>query len=63
MSEIKLKPCPFCGSEDVVIVKPINLGKIGKALLCNKCNTRVGFPMAYDDLMAMDAWNRRATNE
>lgn len=61
----KLKPCPFCGSKNVEIFEPVNKNKnvVGRAVMCNECGTRVGFPLAYDDLMATEAWNRRTKNE
>lgn len=59
----QLKPCPFCGSKDVDIFAPVNKDTIGRAVHCNSCNTRVGFPNAYDEIQATEYWNRRAENE
>ena len=60
----KLKPCPFCGSKDVEVFEPDNKETtVGRAVICNNCDTRVGFPTAFDELIAMDLWNRRADND
>lgn len=58
----ELLPCPFCGGKDLDIFIPVNKGTIGRAVLCNSCNTRVGFPMAYDEIQAAEYWNRRVDN-
>ena len=64
MSEIKLKPCPFCGSDDV----QINKGAMwGHAVHCNHCGADVIFwgllhcdnpNYDYSDELASN-WNRR----
>ena len=59
----KLKPCPFCGSKDVEIFEPIPKNAVGRAIVCKNCNVRVGFPTAYDDVMAAEEWNRRVDND
>ena len=53
----ELKPCPFCGSEDVVK----NLGiSLVWTVGCNKCGCRTAeYFLAID---AVDSWNRRANN-
>lgn len=58
----ELKPCPFCGSKNLDIFIPVNKGTIGRAVHCNNCNARVGFPMAYDEIHAAEFWNRRVDN-
>lgn len=65
MSEIKLKPCPFCGGE--AILKRDRIG-----LYCVKC-TNCGCMTTYQfdfgegeetsKRKAADVWNRRADNE
>jgi len=61
MSEIKLKPCPFCGSEAAIQDK--DHGQ--KAVNCNNiivCGAESGW--AYTEEAAAEKWNRRAdTNE
>lgn len=50
MSE-ELKPCPFCGSENVRF-------KSGEhAVVCSRCKAR-GSIAPYED-MSLDMWNRR----
>ena len=50
----KLKPCPFCGCKDVMIIHPPHRGA---CIICECCFLTVsGIP---EDLL-VDAWNRRA---
>ena len=51
----KLKPCPFCGSEDV------ELKRYGKlfGVECNHCYQPSWTYYVYKD-KAIEAWNRRA---
>ena len=68
MADIKLKPCPFCGSTKVEIFEPVNSihikplqgGKIGRAIICNDCDVRISFPQAYDEVHAAEFWNTRS---
>lgn len=64
MKEIKLKPCPFCGGEAVLItesVKEYNSYVPGANVKCRACGCNTG---AYIDFTAprsaINAWNRRA---
>lgn len=61
MSEIKLKPCPFCGGEAKVGYAINDYNRWGVS--CNTCGcvVEVGFG-DYEDTMeeAVKAWNRRA---
>ena len=63
MSELKLKPCPFCGAEaehfkDACFVgetgKPV--GKIKHFVWCTECSALVSGGTEQE---AYDAWNRR----
>lgn len=50
--KMKLKPCPFCGSEDVEVI-----GKYNFFVSCNYCNSDSG---VYETKRkAENAWNRR----
>lgn len=56
MSEIKLKPCPFCGSK----VKKVSLPFLGTQMfICKRCGADVCFNGAEYGQKAVDAWNRR----
>lgn len=58
MSEIKLKPCPFCGSkaELLMLIVP---GKMTKwAVRCTTCYENNGTFVSDHD--AVEAWNKRA---
>lgn len=69
MSEIKLKPCPFCGGK--ARIKPLmysGKGPVsavsGKVIECTQCYVSAAISWAIDDTQAAEAWNRRAdTNE
>ena len=63
MSE--LKPCPFCGKENIAIVPTKDLGidgEFGYFACCNAqrdgCGACSGWSASEDE--AIDAWNRRA---
>lgn len=53
MSE--LKPCPFCGGEQVTTKK----GKYMWWCKCEKCNAESGVRSKKEE--AIEAWNRRTT--
>ena len=52
MSEIKLKPCPFCGGEAKIIS---GYGKY--AITCKGCDAMS--PNTYTEIDAAKAWNKR----
>ena len=59
MSE--LKPCPFCGSDDVALDEfayRIGDGEWESKVICYECHANTGF---YTKQEAVEAWNRRAT--
>ena len=63
MSEIKLKPCPFCGGEAHIDCFPGLDRPYFPACnneMCIACDTIVTFLTKKD---AAEAWNRRADNE
>ncbi len=51
--EIKLKPCPFCGGNDVVAEETYTSGYVR----CRGCGAEGGFRYSHDEAVA--AWNRR----
>ena len=51
--EIKLKPCPFCGGNDVVAEETYMSGYVR----CRGCGAEGGFRYSHDEAVA--AWNRR----
>lgn len=59
MSEIKLKPCPFCGSTDIKLWK--GLGEVSGT--CRKCGAHSGYAIGKTKEDAAEAWNRRADTE
>ena len=77
MSEIKLKPCPFCGTEPYTAIVGSDDEKMKIYIQCNDldCGTKIEFTIKaervyldFDDVMdgiskAVEVWNRRADNE
>ncbi len=63
MSEIKLKPCPFCGGE----VKLDHVDNEFYMVCCDNCSSATSFGYTYKDGTARDAtraetvkaWNKR----
>lgn len=53
---MELKPCPFCGSENVNIDADID--DYWYWVYCQECETRG--PISTVGLDAIEAWNRRA---
>lgn len=55
-----LKPCPFCGSEDVKIIEHIFKGvKNTYGAKCFSCKAQSD-QFFEDGINAIEAWNRRA---
>lgn len=51
----KLKPCPFCGSTNLIVVKE---GPLSKWAACMGCNAQG--PVEFgDEEQAISSWNRR----
>ena len=55
-SETTLRPCPFCGSQEVHMFKSRTLG--GWAIECDGCMTVV-LPHAESGHQATNEWNKR----
>lgn len=65
MNEFKLKPCPFCGSADVLPVNKRVRRHRRTAysywyVFCRKCKRKGG--LASSVLEAREIWNRRSDN-
>lgn len=59
MTETKLKPCPFCGSENVWIAENrMDYLFIGYSVHCNGCGVETSYTKDKDK--AIERWNRRA---
>ena len=52
MSEIKLKPCPFCGGEPMMVVRGD-----GCWVRCLQCGTETRYFLS--ERAAAEAWDRR----
>lgn len=61
MMNIELKPCPFCGSDNVKINYPVYYSGEVCNVQCYDCNcTTAAF---YSPEKASEAWNRREGDE
>ena len=58
MSEIKLKPCPFCGYEAIMLQVESNL----YAVTCKDVNCAATGGVMTSEIDAAEVWNRRADN-
>lgn len=56
MTDVELKPCPFCGSEAKV---KFILGR--EAVVCQGCNAEMFGTYSPIDVL-VEMWNRRAEN-
>lgn len=52
----KLKPCPFCGGEEIEKLPCID----GILLHCNYCEADVSFRDDLEESQAVTMWNNRA---
>ena len=68
MSDIKLKPCPFCGGEGEInrFYSSMSI-RVSVQILCKNCGGRSG---SFDedarycaDEKAAESWNRRVEHE
>lgn len=60
-AKVKIKPCPFCGSEKVTqFTAPLRGTQM---FVCNECGADVCFYGAEYEPKASKAWNRRCKNE
>jgi len=63
--DLKLKPCPFCGSEDIEVIDNSTDDEEDYILQCNGCDTAV---IASNECMPEDLvglirhWNRRVND-
>lgn len=55
MSEVKLKPCPFCGGEAEIC----NIYDHRRSVRCHKCWAKSVFVDESDIKEAVEAWNKR----
>lgn len=74
MSEIKLKPCPFCGADAILYLIPYGSSQPLYSIECTVCSAKIGRSketyQASKGLLhftseqeAVEAWNKRAYEE
>lgn len=65
MSEIKLKPCPFCGGEaHKRIAFPVDSDGMEMNMYIVECeNCDIGFSRLWDEEEVIEAWNTRKPME
>jgi Lar family restriction alleviation protein len=56
MDEVELKPCPFCGSEQVTTAPDHEFGGTTWDVICKACGARVSSDL---EEQAIAAWNTR----
>ena len=62
MSDIELKPCPFCGGESYLKTWwDIQTGRYVHKILCKKCRCNSGD--WFQKPKAFEAWNRRVSEQ
>lgn len=66
MSE--LKPCPFCGAREDDEDEPLHVWWVDKPdgeymVECDRCGASISWANNWLHSEAVEAWNRRATNE
>lgn len=55
---MKLKPCPFCGNKDLLIIKELNINlESAYQVACDDCGCRMCFELFRD--VAVTRWNTR----
>ena len=61
MSEIKLKPCPFCGGEAKIKdrIECLGHGDYERFYLVTCCNCYAQSRMCGEEQYVIEAWNRR----
>ena len=66
----KLKPCPFCGSKDIYVTTQEGRIDSTATIFCNSCKTAVILEENEEEgfsekttAKAIEAWNRRVTDE
>ena len=67
MTDIKLKPCPFCGGVAKVYHEKNHGGIDGSVVRCERCGAKAEWKrLSYDcacDYGAVEAWNRRINGQ
>ena len=67
MTDIKLKPCPFCGGVAKVYHEKNHGGIDGSVVRCESCGAKAEWKrLSYDyacDYGAVEAWNRRINGQ
>lgn len=59
----ELKPCPFCGSEDVVDGSSRHSLGVDIYVKCTNCNAKVQICEEYGQDELYKRWNRRVADE
>lgn len=60
---IELKPCPFCGGDNVIIRKQEHPAGTRFQAVCPNCMAMVATGTFQCETQAANAWNRRATEK
>jgi Lar family restriction alleviation protein len=63
MSEVKLKPCPFCGKNEISIWCADTVNHMTRYMIGCECGARMNGIMDEDKENVIERWNRRAGEE
>ena len=63
MSEIKLKPCPFCGSEDIQEGSRKSDLCTDIYIRCRTCGGKMQICEEYGEEELVNRWNRRMSEQ
>lgn len=58
MKNVKLKPCPFCGSEVEIVPEQVDAITVSYNFICVECCSNTYFDFS-DRKEAIESWNRR----
>lgn len=56
---IAIKPCPFCGCEDIMFVQYEHIAGLRWKIVCFGCMTTIDPGWAQEKYQLIDMWNRR----
>ena len=64
MTDIKLKPCPFCGGEAKIRTKTFDIFNVAAYVYCTRCGAKTGLFEANVNRAAVEEakelWNKRS---
>ena len=59
-SDLALKPCPFCGNEEIMYMQYQHVAGLRWMVMCSKCVASIDPGYAQERHRVAQMWNRRA---